>query len=1007
MSSPASDVVLTSQFIRAGAGAGKTTKLISTFMDFVREFHALNKRYPRVVMTTFTRKATQEVKERLLVSALKADEKEIFEFINKKSYVHISTIHGLLSLYLNQYAEQMKFPQEIRIVDSQQYVRHLKRQINELLKKHPAYLELLEQYSFSLLTEISAEALEFKAQSPQLSYATEKNLKQVADAQKKAIIQDIEKILGLITAVPDKWQIYLDHLRGLAQSLKDGREGDFLEQLENMPTKPSFSKAKPPFDVAANDILEELRSEKLKKLFDTESYIQKHEHLNVLFSRYLDELYTRMIEHKQNTGELTISDLETLSLQLSEQYPATAKEFSQSWDYFMVDEYQDTSPLQVKILNRLIGDRPCFVVGDPQQSIYLFRGARSEVFEQKMKEMEALNAQIQFLETNYRSEPALMSFMNDFFSDFSPQFRPMVTKPQAASSKTLPFDTYFLRSPEQVETVLVQMRRLLDAGALPQDICVLSRNNSKLSEIAVRATQLKIPVQLQVAAGFEEKREVLDLIAFNRFLNNPHDNENLVTIARSPWFYISDDDLLKLSQNPVARQQSLWTSLQASDVPAKNKFRQYLDIFDTQGASLATQKFIQDSRFMAASDFYDKTGKREANIFKFLTTLAQAERAVGFSLGLFLDEQFQSLQSDLGSSSGEAQPVEQPECISLMTVHASKGLQFKHVIVIGFSDTPQLSRTPKLAFDEQTQLLSLAVFNDETSKHQPSGWAASITNQFKERELKEHERVLYVAMTRAIESLTLVAETERHMTSDKSWYKRSKWPEDGEHIGEKYKVLSQTIDEKLSVNSSDIDEAVKVRTPFADKNTQSDDARSVTDLISTAAGSGADFNAEKAIVNLKKAQKGSDLHRVFEALKYLSVDSLQNSLSEEDKSSLQYLLDLKEIDLKAILHAGHNEWGFGLKTSKRLIQGQIDLWAELDSEIHILDYKTGSSYYSEQAFKQLSIYTQVLLQMKIIPENKKIIQSVVYPIEQVVKQKVFADAKEFRGSLAPELKELF
>lgn len=81
MSSHTFNVVKTSQLIRAGAGAGKTTRLIETFLDFVRDFKKAKGRYPRVVMTTFTRKATQEVKERLLVSAFKQNEKEIFEFI--------------------------------------------------------------------------------------------------------------------------------------------------------------------------------------------------------------------------------------------------------------------------------------------------------------------------------------------------------------------------------------------------------------------------------------------------------------------------------------------------------------------------------------------------------------------------------------------------------------------------------------------------------------------------------------------------------------------------------------------------------------------------------------------------------------------------------------------------------------------------------------------------------------------------------------------------------------
>ena len=90
------------RFIRAGAGAGKTTMLIKTFFEFVQNYRACTNKFPKIIITTFTRKATQEIKERLLVQALAFNDAELFQFVNKKSYVHISTIHGVLSLLLNR-----------------------------------------------------------------------------------------------------------------------------------------------------------------------------------------------------------------------------------------------------------------------------------------------------------------------------------------------------------------------------------------------------------------------------------------------------------------------------------------------------------------------------------------------------------------------------------------------------------------------------------------------------------------------------------------------------------------------------------------------------------------------------------------------------------------------------------------------------------------------------------------------------------------------------------------
>ena len=105
MSSTTPDVIKTSLLVRAGAGAGKTTLLIKTFIDFCNEFESVHQRLPRIAITTFTRKATQEVKERLSVKALEKKDDKLFQHINKKSMVHISTIHGVLTMMVQENAD--------------------------------------------------------------------------------------------------------------------------------------------------------------------------------------------------------------------------------------------------------------------------------------------------------------------------------------------------------------------------------------------------------------------------------------------------------------------------------------------------------------------------------------------------------------------------------------------------------------------------------------------------------------------------------------------------------------------------------------------------------------------------------------------------------------------------------------------------------------------------------------------------------------------------------------
>ncbi len=998
MSSETPDVVLSSRslFIRAGAGAGKTTQLINSFTEFVQKFKEQNSRYPKVVITTFTRKATQEVKERLLVNALKLEDQKLFEYINKKSYVQISTIHGLLSLFLSQNAELLSLPQDLIIVDQIKSDRLLKKLIHSLMKSKIAYVELLESYPFYKLIDIAREGLDLKYQNQKLNFVPQTQLEDLLNEKRDTILKKIQKIFDMVNPIPEKWTVYFEFLRGYQALVAKYKVDEAIIFFESEPKKPAFTTKNPPFAAEAHCLIEEVRDEDQFVFADTQAFRVQHEKLNSLFNQFLIELYELDIETKKRTGELTISDLENYSLKLIQSSPQASNEFSQSWDFFMIDEYQDTSPLQVKILNHLVADKPSFIVGDPQQSIYLFRGARSEVFDEKESELKSRNIEIRNLNTNYRSEPRLMNFINYFFKDFRQNFKPMQLKLELASSK-LSEQVFYIQSHDETKATLKQIQHFLNQGIEAKDICVLSRKNSNLMAIAQEAYRVNIPVQLQSASGFEFKREILDLVAFLKFLVNPFDSENLVTLLRSPWLFVEDSVLVDLCQSKEAKV-SLWSAITQSNQEILSKLSVYRSHYQQMGASRTLNKFISKTGFVSFSELLDPTGKREANIWKFLMAIVSAEKKPGFSLSLFLEDQFQSLQADLGSSSGEAHPVIQPDRVSLMTVHAAKGLEFKHVIIIGLTDRPQQKNILDLAFNSNSSLFSLAPFSELESKLVPSSWSALIRKEFNLREIFESERVLYVAMTRAQQSVTLVAEVarpnEKKIIVSESWFKKILWPEKS-YETEEFSVASLFYDDLLSSNATEGKILTPVRLKKFLESTQPVVSHSVTEMISDLPiGPAETIQLNSSATSLKKAQRGTDLHRIFESLKYIPLEQLTKDLAEEEVKLVQYLYEQKQIDLKEILARGYNEWGFGVKYSGGVLQGQIDAWAELDNEIHILDYKTGSADFTAKAFNQLAIYTYALLKMKKISEKKKIIHSIIYPVDQRIIQKIFADAQD-------------
>lgn len=1015
MQSPASDVIKNSLLIRAGAGAGKTTLLIKTFIEFCTEFEIQHKRLPRIAITTFTRKATQEVKERLSVKALEKKDDKLFQHINKKSSVHISTIHGLLTLLVQENADLLGLPQNIKIVDQNLYKKSLKKLVRQLLKNSPQYLEILEHYSFVRLIDWILSAMEALRQQPELAVISSSQLADVTAQKLQQLQKQLALILQLTGQVPETWVAYFDYLSQLNQALLQKSIGHLLQLSEEKPAKPRWNKKSPAFSEDTHAAIENFWDDFDLSIIDTPEYFTECEKLTMLFLNLVQEIYKNDNERKMQSGEITINDLELFSVELVRRHPEAVVDFSNKFDYYMIDEYQDTSPLQVEILDTIIGNKPHFIVGDPQQSIYLFRGARSEVFliKQRLAAANEGTLSLKFLDTNYRSQPSVMNFINDYFQHMSSQFEPMKTNPNKQFAKA---PVNFIQAENEAVGVLQHITQLLQSGISAKDICVLSRRNQNLVKVAALAQKVHVPVQLQISSGFDQKREVLDLISILKFLVNPHDNENLILLIRSPWAYVSDTEIA----TAVKLDRSLWFALvQQSQNQSSNQqliktvqsLANYFANYQKLGVSEAFVEFIKMTNFLDYSQAYDSSGKREANYWKFFAHLKNAERSEGFSLAKYLSENFQFFQSDLGSSQSEATPVVQPDRVSLMTIHASKGLEFAHVIVVGFSEQPMLTLYQPLSVSLDEGKISLAPYVVSESKNAVSRWGQQLRQEFNKKETDEHERLLYVALTRAQEGLALVAETKSRQVST-SWQKKSFWPEAGTHEHEHYDLISSVADAEVTKWTPQRTQVVMAKEKLVFKNAH-DHSTSVTDSLQTPqAQASSKVDYDQKINDILKAKKGTDLHRLFESLQIFTknsqmFDRLQKNLSTEQKKSIQYLLQVTDYPLHQLIKQGHVEWGFGLNTAKGLLQGQIDLWGIHDQQIYILDYKTGSSQYSEKAYQQLLFYAHCLYKMNKLDFNMKLNFIVTYPLEQKTLSKSYENYAALLKQTTPAVSALF
>lgn len=963
-------------FIRAGAGAGKTTRLISTFMDFVDRYKTEHQKYPRIVITTFTRKATQEVRERLLLKALEKNDPDTFQYINKKSAVHISTIHGVLGLFINQFYEHLGLSSDIRILDHAQLKRKNFRDLKNIFKSSPQFFALLDHYSFSQVLEHLEDAYDGLNEHPNMLPLSKKDHLALREQQISEIIEVLQNVLSEPIPAGKGWPEYFDFLDKLLQKMSSPLE-QVLDLWENKPKKPNFYKNRPAFSPDLHEKLVDYVHDKegILKSLDSDSDIEQTVLVSELFFQLLKEFSEKIKSRQTQSSEMSIADLETLSLQILRSKPETASQFAEQFDFFMVDEFQDTSPLQVKILNQFLQYRPHFIVGDPQQSIYLFRGARSEVFLQKHEETLKGGYDHLQLQTNYRTRPVLMNFINDFFTEFSAHFQKMQThpEPQKFSNNEQLHDVYFIKSQDQLLATLNQIQRLLSSGVKANDICVLSHKNTVLMDLAHQAATYNVPVQLMVAAGFDSRREILDLVSFLKFLVNPFDNENLLILIRGPWFSMTDAEIVELRQS---NQQHFWEQLRTaaqtnahassafnSSTSVRNDFlllENSLRTYQSEGVLQSLTQFILNQNFLNSSVFLDPSGKREANIWKFVRSLRDQINSKNFNLNEYLSFQFSQLQSDLGSSLGEAQPAIAPDRVNLMTIHTAKGLEFKHVIVLGFSGQPNTTKVMPMAFDPISEKISLGYFNTEDSKIKNSFWSQSVRRQFNEREMAESERVLYVAMTRAIESLSLIAEIKLKTSKSKtenseeetskttkskalksvvenssaelseasvsknSWLAKSSWPEPGEFEKNGYHVHSFKDDKTPQVlERIHLDEKIDNVKPYSVLQSQKIKKTAITEIVSAGvnaegalktsnevkfnslnSGSNSKTISSDMLFNLKKAQSGTRLHKYFEALKY--KDMKYQDLNERDRSDEGSLLNIfSESDIAS--DSTHNE----------------------------------------------------------------------------------------------------
>ena len=925
---PSKTFELKSHLIQAGAGTGKTYSLVEKVFEISRSYKEKQGRYPHILVCTFTRKATQELKERLFKKAIEEKDLDLLDYINSTD-CYISTFHGIASFFINRYG--YKYGWNVEKISSEEQNRISDNLTSQLLfNKYP---HLLQKCSFSKIKE----ALELYA--------------------KKSIMY---KQTHLFTE---------KELAALEKQDINSKE-DFVQAFKKRNEKTDF----------------------------------RHEDFGLFFkdfSQAAEDFCQEFLKQTQAAGIASIDIIELWFLEILQNQSKLPASINQDWDYWFIDEYQDTSLLQEKIVETITRFQGVFCVGDPKQSIYTWRNADPSVFQRRIERAETQEK----LTDNRRSQASLVHFFNDFFKKDQGFLH---LKPKEPAKASVPMTLVYYEKEEREQAILARIESLYKLAGSYKDICILGFKNEDLSEISLFLKNKNIPIQFLAKSHFFKRRLILDACFLLKFLLNPHDDENLISLLRTPYFKLKDASITKLCDlwYEACKQKkiSLWSWSKTQKVkawPILKILDAYLDVQQEQGFLKTFEKILLERGFMDLSSLKDPSGLEEANLWKFLQLLHKNEIHKKHPLSSYYEFIYEDLEDQ--DSENEVSSFFEDNSCKLMTIHSSKGLEFKHVCILNEMGRPQ---TQECIFDPEAQALALSVSLEGLPQKSEKCYAHKrFMEKIQEERLQEQDRLLYVAMTRAKETVTLflpkTSQTHANLGSFDFFQEKlglqdkKSLPKPGKYKEEKYTFEVQEFSGSSSVLKKSSKQKYALKKPIIHVEAPDFVRKNSSDFLA-AFKQEEDFTLPKSLAYrmFLARRRGSYLHEILQLASQLPLDDVEKKISfspfpdkekQDFSQALEWLVNLKDPDMSQFLKQGFPEWSFTLKKSKALLEGQIDLWARKQDKIYVFDYKSADSDFLATR-RQLSFYSYVLDE---IYKPQEIIMYSLYPFKKTFKKVIY------------------
>ena len=940
----------------AGPGSGKTTVLVEHFGRLVVEARVDPL---RILAITFTEKAAGNMRKKL-AERFQSD----LGMRAKMERAWVSTVHGFCTRLLKENAVFAGVDPEFTVADANESKRlqleSMSAAMDGLLAEHPAGMKalirglssadfdraVLDAYDAMRGAGVRVEQLPgFAAPAgttvsevgETLSALRNEPLTNWSYSQKEELRGALDGAARIVAA--DGPRAALEAVGAFSCSLNKCKRGNTAYNLLKR----------------MKEQIEETRYSLITELYATERRM-----LIEILARF-DRLYR---ERKRQAGLLDFADLEEYAVRLLEDHTDACARVRGQFDHILMDEFQDTNGQQARLMQLVRAPDRFYAVGDINQSIFGFRHAEPEQFERYKQDIAARDRRLVELNDNFRSRAEVLSAVETIVAGAHGIVeRPLVGRRVFEKPREVCVEIVNASQMEvEVRWVARRIAELVVEGFEFRNVAVLVRNTEVIAAFTQAFEEAGIPYVVNMGKGFYETAEVKDLTQLLRTVANPRDEVSLAAVLRSPLVAVSDEALLALK----AMGDNLGASLmrlgaenagdfEPEDYERLCGFRDRLREWRMRREYVTFDRLLSEA--MDRNGYAAAAGARgAANIDKFL---AQARQAAGkMSLDEFVEEL--ALLRDSNPREQDAPPEDSSDAVNVMTVHASKGLEFPVVFLAALHKGVDTS-TPVVAFSRQYGLG--ARWRDPGAGDEKDDlFQHALRAEWKKREDEESNRLLYVATTRAEEHLVLSFSG-----------KPAKWAKDVVGRLGLDLDLAQPRDERLTKVAPDGEEW-KMRVVVTDRAPEAvlsagpemrapTTAREPEFLPAPPVAERQESNA-----TVTALAKFASCPRAYYLGNYLGFEGRLRRLEEPDGemaagelgSQVHALLAGSEVaspDAQAVRLAQvfresalgkrveraarvEREFDFLMAVEGLVLSGQVDLWFEEGGELAIVDYKT-------------------------------------------------------------------